>query len=173
MISSADLLKITTLIFDIDGTLTDGRISWDSSGGTVKFFNMQDLHWMKLALRAGLRVGVLSGRADAANRKMAAELQLTFAVLDAKDKLAAFENLLQEYTLVPEECLYAGDDVVDMPVLRRAGVGIAVAGAVPELDEVCDYRTRACGGCGAAAEIIRDVLKTKGLYDKIMERYRR
>ncbi len=173
MTSSADFQKITTLIFDIDGTLTDGRVSWDADGNTVKFFNMQDLHWIKLALRAGLRVGVLSGRNDAVNSKLIADLGLSFALLDAKDKLAGFENILQTLDLRPDEILYAGDDVVDMPVLRRVGIAVAVAGAVTELDEVVDWRTSAAGGKGAAVEIIRKVLKAKGLYDNIMERYRR
>lgn len=173
MISSVDLQQITTLIFDIDGTLTDGRLSWESSGNAVKFFDVQDMHWIKLALRAGLQVGVISGRDDSVNHQLAADLKLSFAVMDAKDKLAAFENLMQSRGITPQECLYLGDDVVDMPVLRRAAAGVAVADGVPELDEVIKWRTAAPGGQGAAAEVIRKVLKTKNLYDKIMERYRR
>ena len=173
MSSSVDLQKITTLIFDIDGTLTDGRISWDSSGNAVKFFNVQDMHWMKLALRAGLRVGVISGRDDAVNHSLVRDLKLSFAVMDAKDKLAGFEQLLQSLQICAGECLYMGDDVVDMPVLRRAGAGFAVADAVPEVDEVISRRTEAAGGKGAAAEVIRKVLQSQGLYDDIMERYRR
>ena len=93
--------------------------------------------------------------------------------MDAKDKLAGFEQLLQSLQICAGECLYMGDDVVDMPVIRRAGIGVAVANAVPELDEVANLKTSAAGGDGAACEIIRKVLKAKELFDNIMERYRK
>ena len=173
MISSADFQRITTLIFDIDGTLTDGRTAYDASGNVIKFFDMRDLHWLKLALRAGLQVGILSGRHDAANDRMIADVKLSFAVQNAKDKVAGFEQLLRDNGLTAGECLYAGDDVVDMPVISRAGIGVAVADAVPELDEVAAFRTSAPGGRGAAVEIVRMVLKEKNLFGQIMERYRR
>ena len=82
MISSADLRNITALIFDIDGTLTDGKVSWDRDGNVIKSFNMRDMHWLKLALRAGLKVGVLSGRGDQANCQLVSELNLSFAVIN-------------------------------------------------------------------------------------------
>ena len=173
MISSADIERITTLIFDIDGTLTDGRIGWAGNGDTVKFFHMRDIHWLKLALRAGLRVGVLSGRADAANRRLRGEVPFSFVAEGVKDKVAGFEDLLRTYGLTAAECLYAGDDVVDIPVLRRAGIGVAVADAAAEVAAEADWRTRAAGGRGAAAEIVRRVLREKHLLDRIMERYRR
>ena len=173
MISSVDLRRITTLIFDIDGTLTDGRLGWEPGGETIKFFDAHDTHWLKLAMRAGLTVGVLSGLDDAPNRRLVREENFNFAVLGVKDKLAAFTALLDERSLTAEECLYVGDDVVDMPVLRRAGVGAVVADAAPELAEVASWRTHAAGGRGAAMEIVRTVLREKGLLDSIMERYRR
>ena len=173
MISSSDFQNISVLIFDIDGTLTDGKVTFMPDGTAVKFFNMQDMHWLKLALRAGLEVCLLSGRGDQINRTLADELHVTCAVLDAKDKIAGFETLLNRISRSADECLYAGDDVVDLPVIRRAAIGAAVANGVPELDEAAQWRTTASGGNGAAAEIVRRVLKEKGLYDKIMERYRR
>lgn len=173
MISSVDLQRITTLIFDIDGTLTDGKVAYGESGDVIKFFDIADLHWLKLALRAGLKVGILSGRHDFANDRMIADVKLSFALQGAKDKAAGFEQLLRENNLTAGECLCVGDDVVDMPMLRRAGIGVAVANAAPELDEVASFRTTAPGGGGAAAEIVRMVLKEKNLFDQIMERYRR
>ena len=173
MISSADFSEITTLIFDIDGTLTDSRMGFLPDGTAVKFFDHHDMHWIKLALRAGLKVGVLSGRDDPANCNLVKELNLSFALLGVKDKIAGFETLLQENGLSAKECCYMGDDVDDLPVIRRAGIGIAVADAVKELDEFADWRTNAPGGKGAAYEVIRRILKEKGLFDHIMERYRR
>ena len=173
MISSADFSKITTLIFDIDGTLTDGKLTFTPDGNVLKSFNINDMHWMKLALRAGLKVGIIAGRDDFANRQLIEELNLSFAELNAKNKLDGWEKILSEQHLSAQECLYMGDDVVDMPVIRRAGIGVAVANAVPELDEVANLKTSAAGGNGAACEIIRKVLKAKGLFDNIMERYRK
>ncbi len=174
MISSADFQKITTLIFDVDGTLTDGRQAYLSNGETVKFFYHHDMHWLKMAVRAGLKVGTLSAATESVNRIVPEEiLKLTFAVTGSIDKLASFEEFLKKYDLSADECLYMGDDIVDMPVLKRAGIGVAVADAVAELDEVADFRTQAAGGKGAACEIIRKILKEKGLLDTIMERYRR
>ena len=173
MISSDDFRKITTLIFDVDGILTDGRVAWLDSGEAVKFFHYQDMHWLKMAIRAGLRVGLLSAASDSANLRIKDKLGLSFAVTGMKNKLEGFEKILQEYHLTPEECLFAGDDVVDMPVLRRAGISVTAADGVPELDEVVRWRTRLPGGRGAAREIVVRVLKEKNLYEKIMERYRR
>ncbi len=173
MISSDELKKITTLIFDVDGTLTDGRAAYLSNGEEVKFFDHHDMHWLKMAVRAGLTVGTLSAADAPANRNVPEMLNLSFAICGAKDKLAAFEEILAKYNISADECLYMGDDIVDMPVLKRAGIGVAVADAVAELDEVVKWRTNAPGGRGAAKEVITRILKEKNLYDTIMERYRR
>ena len=142
MISADKARRIKAVILDIDGVLTDGRVGY---GGNelIKFFHYRDGHWLKLALRAGLIVGLLSGRESRANRERATELGLTFVRENIHDKLVEFEKLLTEYDLAPEECLYIGDDVIDMPVLSRVGIPVAVADAVPELDEVVIYRTAA------------------------------
>ena len=173
MISSDDFQKITTLIFDIDGTLTDGREAFLPGGGSVKFFHHHDMHWLKMAVRAGLNVGLLSARDTPENRRLAEELHLTFSLTGATDKVAGFEEILRRYSLSADECLYMGDDVIDMPVIRRAGIGVAVGDAVQELDEAARWRTSRPGGRGAVQEVIRRVLKEKNLFDTAMERYRR
>lgn len=172
MISTDKARLIKAVILDIDGVLTDGRVGY---GGPdfIKFFHYRDGHWLKLALRAGLMVGLLSGRESKANRERAAELGLTFVRENIHDKLEEFEKLLVEYELKPEECLYIGDDVIDMPVLRRVGIPVAVADAVPELDEVVIYRTTAPGGHGAVCETMRLLLQARGDLDSVLERYRR
>ena len=172
MISADKACRIKAVILDIDGVLTDGRVGY---GGNelIKFFHYRDGHWLKLALRAGLIVGLLSGRESRANRERASELGLTFVRENIHDKLVEFEKLLVEYNLAPEECLYIGDDVIDMPVLRRVGIPVAVADAVPELDEVVIHRTAAPGGHGAVCETMRLLLKARGDLDGLMERYRK
>jgi 3-deoxy-D-manno-octulosonate 8-phosphate phosphatase (KDO 8-P phosphatase) len=171
MISTSDFRKIKLLIFDVDGTLTDGSYSYNADGTTGKFFNIQDHHWLKLAARAGLKTALLTGRNDPNNKKFADEVMISDVVF-SKSKLESYEELLAKYDLSPEETLYAGDDVIDMPVLRRAGIAVVPADAVSVLDEVSPWRTHAKGGRGVAQEVIFKVFQEQGLLDQVMERYR-
>jgi len=166
-------LQVRAVILDIDGVLTDGRIGLGAGGDPeIKFFHVRDGHGMKLLRRAGLRVGLLSGRASPANRRRVQELGLDFLYEGEKDKLAAFERILEEQGLSADECLAMGDDVVDIPVLRRCAVGVAVADAVLEVREAADWVTKAPGGCGAVRETAEWLLKCQGHWDRLMERYR-
>lgn len=171
MISTSDFKKIKLLIFDVDGTLTDGSYSYNADGTTGKFFNIQDHHWLKLAARAGLKTALLTGRDDPNNKKFAEEVLISEVVF-SWNKLASYEELLAKYNLSPEETLYAGDDVIDMPVLRRAGIAVVPADAVSVLDEISPWRTHAKGGRGVAQEVIFKVFQEQGLLDQVMERYR-
>lgn len=171
MQSTADFQKIKALIFDIDGTLTDGRYGY-AAGETVKLFNIQDQHWLKLAIRAGLKTALLSGRDDQLNQRFAADAMISTGIYGTKSKLDSFFELCKKMKVSPEETLYAGDDVVDLPVLKRAGIAVVPANAVPILDEAAPWRTAASGGNGVAREIIHRVLLEKNLLDKVLERYR-
>ena len=161
---------ITAVVLDIDGVMTNGRIGYTETG-TIKFFDAGDGHAIKMAMRAGLKVGTLSGRADPASRIRCEELGMSFIFLGEKDKNAAFDRLLCENDLTAEQCLYVGDDVVDIPVLRRAGVGLCVANAAEEVIEFCDGQTVRHGGEGAVREIITSLLKKQGHWQRLMERY--
>ncbi len=162
--------RIRALVLDIDGVLTDGRITY-LGGEEAKSFHVRDGHGLKLAKRAGLRVGALSGRSCEANRRRAAELEFDFLYEGKKDKRAAFAELLAEQGLAAEECLAVGDDVVDLPVLRAAGIGVAVADAPAELDAACDFRTTLPGGHGAVRETVEWLLKETGRWQDVMQRY--
>ncbi|MFA7231513.1 MAG: HAD family hydrolase [Victivallaceae bacterium] len=163
-------IKIKALVLDIDGVLTDGRMGY-SSGDEIKFFHVRDGHGIKMAMRSGLKVGALSGREAQANRKRAAELGFDFIYEGCRNKDEAFKILLQENHLTAEECLYVGDDVVDVPVMRVAGIAVTVADAPEYMDEFCDFRTRLPGGHGAVREIIDWLLHCQGNWEKQMERY--
>lgn len=162
--------RIKAVILDIDGVLTDGRIGYDGSG-EIKFFHVRDGHGIKLAKRAGLKVGALSGRGAAANRQRTTELGFDFVYEDRKDKLSAFELLLAENGLKAEECLYVGDDLVDAPVLKMAGIGVAVADAPAELDRFCALRTKLPGGRGAVREVMEWLLKEQGKWEELLKKY--
>lgn len=163
--------QIRAIILDVDGVLTDGRLGYNGSE-RVKFFDVRDGHAIKLAQRTGLRVGILSGRADPPNRQRAEELGLGFVYEGEKNKREAFARLLAEQELGADEVVYIGDDVVDMPCVRQAGIGVAVADAVEELCAVADYVTARPGGRGAVREVIRALLIARGDWDGVMARYR-
>ncbi len=171
MISNEKIAKIKAIVLDIDGILTDGRMGY-SSGDEIKFFHVRDGHGIKLAMRAGLKVGALSGRSAAANRKRAAELEFNFLYEGKKDKQTAFKKLLAEHQLKAEECLYIGDDIVDAIPMRMAGIGVTVADAPEYMDEFCDIRTALPGGYGAVREIIDWLLHRQNKWEQLMERYR-
>ena len=164
--------KIKALVLDIDGVLTNGLIGYSGiAGEEIKFFHVRDGHGIKLAKRAGLKVGAISGRTAGANKKRAAELEFDFLCEGEKDKSAAFEVLLKEFNLKDEECLYIGDDVVDIPILRRVGMAVTVADAPEYMDEYCDFRTSRKGGEGAVREVIEILLKEKGQWEDLMRKY--
>lgn len=165
------LKRITTIVMDVDGVMTDGRFGYNGTDDEIKFFHARDGHGIKLALRMGMKVGILSGRSSKANRKRAEELGLSFIYENEKNKEEAFKRLLEEHRITPEECIYIGDDVVDIPPMKLAGIGITVADAPEYLDEYCDYRTTLKGGYGAVREVIEMVLKEQNKWDQVTERY--
>ena len=162
---------IKAVALDIDGVLTDGRLCYGPDGGISKWFDARDGHAMKMAIRAGLKVGMLSGRDDPVNRHRADDLALSFTYFGKKDKGKAFDELLTDLQLEPANVLYMGDDVIDIPVLRRAGIGVCVADAPDEVAAESDWRTSAPSGCGAVRETIVRLLKSQGKWDEQMERY--
>ena len=167
-----NISDIKAVVLDVDGVLTDGRIGY--GGGSpreIKFFDVRDGQGIRLALRAGLQVGILSGRKSQANRVRAKELGLSFLYEGCLDKLAGWEQMLADLGLKPEECMYIGDDVVDMPPMRRAGFPVAVADAAPELDSVAMFRTQHFGGRGAVREAIEILLKGQGKWDSVLAKY--
>ena len=150
--------KITTVVLDVDGVLTNGMLGFVGDD-IMKQFNARDGHGIKMAMRAGLAVGFLSGRDDAMTTRRGNELNVNFMYLGEKDKRDAFNRLLTEQNVSAEQCLYMGDDVIDLPVVKQAGIGVAVLDAVTELRDVADIVTAAGGGDGAVREILEWLLK--------------
>jgi 3-deoxy-D-manno-octulosonate 8-phosphate phosphatase (KDO 8-P phosphatase) len=164
--------KINTVVMDIDGVMTDGRFGYGGgSDEEIKFFNARDGHGIKLALRVGLKVGALSGRASKANRKRADELGMTFLYENEKDKKSAFLKLVDEQNVLAEQCLYIGEDLVDILPMKMAGVSVTVADAPEYMDEFCDFRTNLPGGHGAVREVIELLLKEQNKWNQVTEKY--
>ncbi len=166
-----DARALTTVVLDVDGVLTDGRIGYGGGNGETKFFDVKDGLGIRLLLDAGLRVGILSGRQSRANAVRAKELGLSFVCQGERDKAAGFERLLQQQGIEAGQCVVVGDDLADIPVMKRAGVAVAVADAAAEVRQAADWVCSRPGGRGAVREVAEWLLKAKGLWPAVLERY--
>jgi 3-deoxy-D-manno-octulosonate 8-phosphate phosphatase (KDO 8-P phosphatase) len=149
--------------FDVDGVLTDGRFWLSDDGVESKAFNTQDGFGIRQLLRAGLEVAVISGRQSNAVEKRMSELGVNHVILGCGDKVAAFQSLINKLGIEATNTVYVGDDVPDIPLLRRAGLAIAVANAVAEVKAECALTTAASGGNGAVREICDLILESRNL----------
>ena len=163
--------RIKLLILDCDGVLTDGRIIMLPDGGETKAFDVKDGHAMVMAQRAGLRIAIISGRKSSVVRARATELGVAHLHEMAWVKMEPYEKILTEEGLTDGEVCFAGDDVVDIPLLRRAGLGVAVADAVEEAKQHSHLVTTKPGGRGAVREVIEFILKAQDKWDDALARY--
>ena len=159
------------LITDVDGVLTDGTIIIGGDGTESKKFNLLDGHGIKMWHRAGLATAFISGRDTPATSIRASQLNVNYVFQGCKKKLPAFEELLEKAGLSENQVAYIGDDLMDLPLVKRAGLGVAVAGSASELKDVADYVTTAQGGDGAVREVIEYILKDTGKWQELIQRY--
>lgn len=148
-------------VFDVDGVFTDGRFYLSDDGVESKAFSTQDGFGIKKLLAAGIQVAVISSRTSGAVAARMSELGVRHVIQGAGDKAGAFDSLLSLLQLSDEDCVYVGDDVPDLPVLKRAGYAIAVANAVHEVKAECDFTTRSAGGFGAVREVCEILLAAR------------
>lgn len=163
--------KIKLLILDCDGVLTDGRILMTPGGDETKAFDVRDGHGIVMLQRAGIKVGIISGRRSSVVQARVKELGIAHLHEMAWTKLEPYAEILAEEGLQDEAVCYVGDDVVDIPLLRRVGLAIAVADAVEEVQDFAHYTTRRDGGRGAVREVVELILKSQGKWDELMKRY--
>ncbi len=167
------LEKIKIVLIDNDGVLTDGRIVYGDYGDELKFFDVQDGFGITLLRRAGFPVIIVSGKKSRINNRRAKELDIDKLFQKAVDKLKVFEKIIKKYRVSPDEVLYIGDDLIDLPVLKRVGFAAAVANAVPEVKDAAHYVTDRKGGRGAVREVIDLLLKAQKKWDAVTQRYYR
>lgn len=163
--------KVRLVAFDVDGVLTDGKVTYSSSGEECKSFDIKDGHAIKMAVRAGLRVAFITGRQSAVVERRAAELSVGLVYQGAKDKRQALAHLLDDAEVSAEEVAYLGDDLVDIPVLARVGLGCAVADAVPEVKRAARMVLESPGGRSAALELLRFILQAQGRWEGLVKPY--
>ena len=164
--------KITTLILDVDGVLTDGRLIFAEHGDELKFFDVQDGAGLVFWNRVGLRSALITGRSSRLARRRAKEMRVDFLAQKALVKLPVYEQLLKKWRLTDEQVCVIGDDLMEYPMLRRAGLAVAVANASGDVKQIAHYTTLHFGGHGAVRETIELILKAKGLWDQVLARYR-
>jgi 3-deoxy-D-manno-octulosonate 8-phosphate phosphatase (KDO 8-P phosphatase) len=163
--------KVKMLVLDCDGVLTDGQIILLPCGQETKPFDVRDGHGIVMARRAGLRIAIISGRESFAVRARAQELGIARLYERAWDKLEAYQALLVEEGLSDEAICYMGDDVTDIPLLRRAGLALVVADAAEEAKRFAHFVTERSGGRGAVREAIELILKAQGCWEEALRRY--
>ena len=168
---SARAGRITALVMDVDGVLSDGRIIYDEFGDELKCFDVQDGAGLVYWKRAGLKSAIITARKARLITRRAKELQADFLAQGAVNKLAAYEKFLRKFRLSPDQVCAIGDDLMDLPILRRAGLAVAVPNGVDEVKECCHYVTSRPGGKGAVREAITLILKAKGLWDQVLKTY--
>ena len=159
--------KIRLLLLDVDGVLTDGRLYYSAQGEELKVFNTLDGHGLKLLGRAGLQTGVISGRKSSALERRCRDLGLDHVHLGQDDKLEVLKEVLAQTGFSLEQVAYAGDDLPDLPVINRSGLGICVPNAHPDVRAAAAVETGLSGGNGAVREICDFLLRQQGLYPEI------
>jgi len=159
------------LLLDVDGVLTDGTIILHPDGSESKAFHIRDGAAIVWAQRAGLKIGLLSGRASEATSQRAAQLGIALVVQGAADKLAAYEGILRDAALADAQVGYMGDDLQDLAVLRRVGFSAAPADAPQEIRRHVDWVSEREGGRGAVRELIEHILQAQGTWPAAVEDY--
>ncbi len=171
--------KIKLFLMDVDGTITDGSVCLVSALSAndavqvlseMKMFNAQDGQGLSLAHTMGIQTGFITGRKSPAVAQRAKELKVSFVCLGQATKTQAFEDCMTRAGVTEEEVAYMGDDLPDIPLAQRAGLGVCVSDGVPELKAVCQYVTKRGGGRGSAREVIELILKAQGRWEEAIPR---
>jgi 3-deoxy-D-manno-octulosonate 8-phosphate phosphatase (KDO 8-P phosphatase) len=168
--------RIRVLLMDVDGTMTDGSVTLlsqnDGTALEIKTFDAHDGQGLTLARTAGLRTGCITGRESPALLRRAQEMKMEFVYMKQPLKMPAYEEILRKAEASDAEVAFVGDDLPDIPLLRRAGLAVAVGDAVPEVKDIAHYTTRALAGHGAIREAVELILRSKGIWAEMIDKAR-
>jgi 3-deoxy-D-manno-octulosonate 8-phosphate phosphatase (KDO 8-P phosphatase) len=168
--------QIQVLLMDVDGTMTDGSVTLvsqpDGTALEIKTFDAHDGQGLTLAQTSGLRTGCITGRESAALLRRAHEMKMEFIYMKQPLKMSAYEEILKKAEVQDAAVAYIGDDLPDLPVMRRTGLAIAVGDAVPEVKQAAHYTTKAHAGKGAVREAVELILKSQGIWEAMIDRAR-
>ncbi len=169
MLERAQTVRL--MIFDVDGVMTDGGLYYTDSGEELKAFNALDGHGLKMLKQSGVQLAIISGRKSKLVEHRARNLGIDHLVQGAHDKRASFEALITELGFTPEQCGFMGDDVIDLPVMRRVHFAIAVPDSPTLVRQHAHYVTGARGGHGAVREACEVIMQAQGTLDAQLAPY--
>jgi 3-deoxy-D-manno-octulosonate 8-phosphate phosphatase (KDO 8-P phosphatase) len=168
--------QIKLLLMDVDGTMTDGGVLLlsqpDGSALEIKKFDAHDGQGLTLAHTAGIRTGCITGRESPALLRRAHEMKMDYIYMKIALKMPAYEEILAKAGVKDAEVAFIGDDLPDIPILKRVGLAVAVGDAVADVKKIAHYTTKAHGGRGAIREAIELILKSKGIWDELIDKAR-
>lgn len=168
--------RIKLLLMDVDGTMTDGGVILlsqnDGTALEIKQFDAHDGQGLTLAHTAGLQTGCITGRESPALLRRAREMKMDFIYMKQPLKMPAYDEILSKAGVVDSEAAFIGDDLPDIPLMRRVGLAVAVGDAVVEVKKVAHYTTQALAGHGAVREAIELILKSKGIWEEMIDKAR-
>jgi len=163
--------KIRLLLLDVDGVLTDGRIIYDSKGRDSKFFDVHDGMGVYLLRKAGIKTILITAKGSRAIKPRAKDMRVEEVYEDVSPKTAALDKILKKYKVSLDEVCFVGDDLVDLCVIKRVGLAIAVFNACPEIKQNVHYITLREGGRGAIREVSELLLKCQGKWNEAIKPY--
>ena len=164
---------VKVLVLDIDGVMTDGRIIYGIYGEELKFFDVQDGFGIFLLNRAGIRSVIVTAKRSRIVKMRGRDLKVAKVYHGYTDKLIPFNKIVKRFKVTPEEVCFIGDDLIDIPVLKRVGFAVAVPNAVDEVKAASHHITSKTGGRGAVREICDLILKSQGKWDSATAKYLR
>jgi len=165
--------KLKLLILDVDGVLTDGKLFFDDQGREYKSFHARDGHGIKLLQQTGVVVAVISGRKSTSVALRMRSLGIEHVYQGHEDKVAAFEELVNKVGCQVEQVAHVGDDLLDLPIMVRVGLSIAVNDAVKQVKEFADWNTLLSGGEGAVREVCDLIMQAQGTFSAIVDDYKK
>ncbi len=163
--------RVELVVFDVDGVLTDGSLYIGDDGQEYKAFHSRDGHGMKLLQEAGVEIGIITGRTSRVVEHRMASLGIEHVYQGQLEKLPAFQDLTRKLELAPQNVAYVGDDVVDLPIMVRVGLAIAVADAHPMVTRHAHWQTASSGGRGAARDVCELILDARSGLQDVFSQY--
>jgi 3-deoxy-D-manno-octulosonate 8-phosphate phosphatase (KDO 8-P phosphatase) len=168
---AAKIKKIKLLLLDVDGVLTDGRIIYDSRGADLKFFDVHDGMGVHVLRKAGIPTILVTAKGSRTIVPRARDMGVAEVFADVSPKTSVLAAIRKKYKVSLDELCFAGDDLVDICIMKQVGLAVAVANACPEVRQAADLITKKRGGRGAVREIVELILKTQGKWKGIIDYY--
>jgi 3-deoxy-D-manno-octulosonate 8-phosphate phosphatase (KDO 8-P phosphatase) len=163
--------KLKLLILDVDGVLTDAKLFFDNDGNEYKAFHARDGHGIKLLQQTGVQVAVISGRKSNSVALRMKNLGIEHIYQGHENKISAFYEIIEKIAVSPEQVAHVGDDLLDLPLMRRVGLAIAVQDANFAVKQYADWCTSLAGGCGAVREVCDLIMQAQGNFDDVLSGY--